>query len=81
MEERGLAARPMPDVVTTDSFSINQLLGMLEAGYWSACWSLDAATRRLAAEATREWARQEFGDLDLPREHVEATVWRAYPLT
>jgi hypothetical protein len=66
------------DLITEDSISVNQLLDLLEAGYWSACWNIDDETRRRAARVTREWARATVGDLDLERETIESTHWHAY---
>lgn len=76
----GLHVNAMPDLVTRDSISINRLLDILEAGYWSACWSIDSETRRRSAVATRAWARDAFGDLNLERDHVESTAWHFYRL-
>ena len=76
----GLGVQALPDLVTEDSISVNQLLAMLEAGYWSACWSIDEETRRRAATATRQWAREKIGDLDLERHTVETMRWHAYRL-
>lgn len=80
MRIQGLQVEALPDLVTEDSISVNQLLDLLESGYWSACWSIDDETRRRAAGATREWARATFGDLDLERETIESTRWHAYRL-
>ena len=78
MRERGASARMLPKMSSTKSSSVTEVLADLEAGYWSACWSLDEPTRMRAAEATREWARQEIGDLDQIRPTVESSDWRAY---
>jgi hypothetical protein len=60
--------------------SIADVIAHLEAGYASACWSLDVATRKAAAAATREWAAAEFGDLDQARQSANSSVWHAYEL-
>jgi SAM-dependent methyltransferase len=80
MQSLGLEVHPLPDLIIEDSISVNQLLNILEAGYWSACWGIDETTRQRAAAATREWARDKFGDLDLARPTVESTRWHAYRL-
>ncbi len=79
---RGQGARmsnvPLP--VTHVEVSVNELIANLEAGLWSACWSLDEATRKRAGAATREWAGRQLGDLDLPRPAVQSSVWHVYRL-
>jgi ubiquinone/menaquinone biosynthesis C-methylase UbiE len=74
----GLEVDALPELITDHSLSVNQLLEALEAGYWSACWSIEQPTRRRAAAATRAWARATFGDLDRERETSESTHWHAY---
>ena len=74
----GVRVQPLPELSAQNVASINDLLEGLEAGYWSACWSIDEATRRHAAERTREWAISELGDVDLKRPLVDTTVWHAY---
>ena len=78
VQSLGLEVDALPELITEDSLSVNQLLEILEAGYWSACWSIDRETRRRAAVATRAWARASFGDLDRERETSESTHWHAY---
>jgi ubiquinone/menaquinone biosynthesis C-methylase UbiE len=78
MRSLGLDVEALPDLVTRDSMSVNQVVEILEAGYLSACWGIEEETRRRAAAATREWARERFGDLDLERDAVESMHWRAY---
>jgi len=74
----GLEVHALPDLVTEVSISVNQLLALLEAGYWSACWNIDEKTRHRAASATREWARDKLGDVDQERETTESMRWHAY---
>lgn len=80
VRSRGGAVHMLPALSVQGSFSINELLSYLEAGYASSCWSLDEPTRRRAAAATRDWARDEIGDLDELRPNTESTVWHAYEL-
>jgi ubiquinone/menaquinone biosynthesis C-methylase UbiE len=80
MRARGAAVHEVEDVKTEGSASISDLLAALEKGIWSACWSIDDDTRHRAASATREWARHEFGDLDMPRPTRHSSDWRAYVL-
>lgn len=78
MEERRVAVRKIEDVRRENVSTISWLLAALEKGIWSACWSIDAETRRRAAAATREWAKHELGDLDEPRATSHRSDWRAY---
>lgn len=80
MRERHAAVHELPLPATTGELSVNQLISNLEAGWWSACWSLDDATRAHAAEQTREWAGHELGDLDAPREAIQTSAWHVYRL-
>ncbi len=80
MQSRGATVRELIELSTEGSMSVDELLANLEAGYWSACWSLDEHDRMRAAAATRDWARGEFGDLAEQRPSVESSVWRAYVL-
>ena len=75
---RGGQVKKLPEISQADSVSVNQLLRMLEEGIWSACWSLDAETRRHAAKSARVWAEANFGDLDEPRAVTEVLAWRSY---
>jgi ubiquinone/menaquinone biosynthesis C-methylase UbiE len=78
MRSIGVEVRPLPVLSTEGETSINAVIANLEAGYLSACWSLDESTRKTAAAATREWASVEFGDLDQPRTSTDSSVWHAY---
>jgi len=80
MRSRGALVRKIDDVQSEDEHTISQLLDALEKGIWAACWSIDEETRRRAVAATREWAKAELGDLDLPRPSVYGSDWRAYLL-
>ena len=79
---RGLGAtvRELPELSTESSNSVTGMLANLEAGYWSACWSLDESTRKNAASRTRTWAKQELGDLDELRPTADSSVWHVYQL-
>ncbi len=80
MRSQGAGFRPLPLLSIQGTRSIGGLVADLEAGYWSGCWSLDELTRCRAAAATREWARDEIGDLDEMRPSAESTLWHAYAL-
>ena len=78
MRSLGVEVRALPVLSTEGEMSIDAVIGVLEAGYVSACWSLDEATRKKAAAATREWAAAELGDLDEARPSTDSAVWHAY---
>jgi ubiquinone/menaquinone biosynthesis C-methylase UbiE len=78
MRSLGLAMRALPVLATEGEMSIDAVITQLEAGYFSACWSLDDAMRKKAAAATREWASAELGDLEKARPTRSPTVWHAY---
>lgn len=80
MKELGASVRRLSDVTTERSSSVREFLTALEAGIWSACWSIDETTRRRATAATREWATREFADLDEQRPTLSRSVWGAYRL-
>lgn len=80
MRTRGAAVTVLSDVHNEVFVSISELLAALEQGIWSACWTIDEATRRRAADETRMWARAEFGDLDQKRPTRHESDWRAYRL-
>jgi ubiquinone/menaquinone biosynthesis C-methylase UbiE len=76
----GAGVEPFPDLMSQQTSSIEEMISALEDGVWAACWSLDEATRRRAAAATRQWARSSFGDLGAGRIAPTGSVWRAYRL-
>ena len=76
----GLRVRALPVLSTESEVSIADVIAHLEAGYASACWSLDVATRKAAGAATREWAAAEFGDIDQARQSANSSVWHVYEL-
>lgn len=80
MTSRGAAVRELEELRRDGQTTVNEQLAELEAGHWSACWSMDDATRHRAAAATRDWARRELGDLEARRPASYASVWRAYVL-
>ena len=78
MQSRGADVHELPQLSTEGEMSIEAVIANLEAGYFSACWTLDEPTRKNAAAATKEWAAAEFGDLDEARPTSETSVWHAY---
>ncbi len=80
MSGRGAAVRALPLPPEPRTFSIREGIGLLEAGVYSACWSLDEPARHRAAAEATEWARRNVGDLDEPRSAEDFLTWRAYHL-
>jgi SAM-dependent methyltransferase len=81
LRELGIEAKPLPNLGIETEVSVDEVIRNLEAGYWSACWSIAPAVRARAAAATREWATGEFGDLKASRHTVwESSTWHAYLL-
>jgi len=80
MASRGAVVTKLPEITETKSASVRELLALLDEGVWSACWSIDPDTRRLAVESTRRWAVEKFGDLDERRPLTEVLGWRSYRL-
>jgi SAM-dependent methyltransferase len=76
----GATMRDLPLPAHETERTVNEVIANLEAGYWSACWELDEATRTRAAAATREWAGTAIGDLDARRPAVQRSVWHLYEL-
>ena len=62
----------------THRYTVGDDLARLESNQFSSTWGLDDDTRARAAAATREWAEQQFGDLDEHRGEDVAIVWRIY---
>jgi ubiquinone/menaquinone biosynthesis C-methylase UbiE len=80
MAARGAEVTRLPEISQSNSVSVAQLLSMLEQGVWSACWTIDAETRKLAATSARVWAEANLGDLDEKRTVTEVLAWRSYRL-
>jgi SAM-dependent methyltransferase len=80
MRSRGAEVVRLPEIAQPYTTTAGELIGLLEEGIWSACWSIDPGTRRRAAAATREWAGAKVGDLDEPRPVTEVLAWRSYRL-
>jgi SAM-dependent methyltransferase len=76
--DRGLSVRDLAPVIRRSTGTVGQIIDRLEAGILSRCWSLSDEERRSAAAATREWARQRFGDIDEPHQLESAIRWRVY---
>ena len=77
---RGIRARSLDPVVTRPRVSPGRFIQQLEEGLFSACWRLPEGVRRRAAEATRLWAQERFGNLDSEIEIEQTVSWGAYDL-
>ena len=74
----GATPRALEPVLEVDEARIADNISLLEQGVFSVTFGLDEQTRRAAAERTRAWAAERFGDIDKMR-RIEAThTWRAY---
>ncbi|MGH2751256.1 MAG: class I SAM-dependent methyltransferase [Actinomycetota bacterium] len=80
MTEAGAALRKSDVMIEKRSATYTKTIDSLEAGTYSITWSADEATRKTAAEHTRRWAEQRYGELDQPYEyHLEISL-RGYRL-
>lgn len=80
MRPLGAEVTELPGLQIDVPSTINEVLDHLQAGYSSACWSLDEETRLHAATRAREWARGELGDPDEARTAREGVLWHVYRL-
>jgi ubiquinone/menaquinone biosynthesis C-methylase UbiE len=78
MRDQGLPARDLRPVVRRSSATIEDVIGRLESGILSGCWTLTDEERASAAATARAWARERFGRLDESHESEGAITWRAY---
>jgi SAM-dependent methyltransferase len=80
MQSLGATHRRLPTITTTRTRSYSELLDRIHDGLYSFTWSLDDATREQAANETREWAAERYGDLDEPRRMEWDVALTAYEL-
>ncbi len=73
-------ARLLPEVINSDSMTPNELLAMLEKGWYSFTWSMTSEDLVRIADLVRPWAKERYGSLDAPIEDDHAVEWRAYDL-
>jgi ubiquinone/menaquinone biosynthesis C-methylase UbiE len=76
----GARLRLLPELVEDRRIPIDGWIQLLRGNVFSWTWQLDDQTRDRAADATRAWAKQEFEDLDVPRDFRQVAQWRAYDL-
>lgn len=76
----GAGERTLPAVRAVRSTTVGTMISSLAAGQWSWTWSVPEADLQAAADRTRAWATETYGNLDDPVD-VELTVtWRAFDL-
>src|SRR5207249_998729 len=80
MEELGASRRLLAPVVVRVRDEPERTITELEAGLYSWTWDLDPEILRRSAEATRRWAADRFGPLDLPRWRGWTIRWRAFDM-
>jgi ubiquinone/menaquinone biosynthesis C-methylase UbiE len=76
----GARLRLLPSVRETRTLTIDESIRRLEQGLFSNTWPIEPVVRRRAANATRRWAGERFGNLDRPRRRMVTIQWRAYDL-
>lgn len=80
MEALGAARRELEPVVEVVESALETHISLLEQGVYSVTFGLTEGQRKTAAETTRAWARERFGDLGETRSIELRHVWRAYDL-
>jgi ubiquinone/menaquinone biosynthesis C-methylase UbiE len=78
--ELGARLRLLPEIVEDRRIPIDGWIQLLRGNVFSWTWPLDDETRERAADATLEWAKQQYGDLSEPEEFSQIAQWRAYDL-
>ena len=78
MADLGWRARPLPEIGSTKSYTLAELLGALADGRWSCTWDSPEHARRAAARTIEPWVQANFGDLSESREYEIHIAWRAY---
>ena len=72
--------RWLPDVVGEHRGAIEWVLRLVEEGQQSWTWRVPEDVRRAAVAEAREWARQEYGDLEERRSFQVTVRWRAWDI-
>jgi ubiquinone/menaquinone biosynthesis C-methylase UbiE len=80
LEQRASSAVDLPEVEVNRDATITDMIDRLEAGQWSWSWDLPDDRLHAAAEETRVWARDTYGDLDVARATTSRIGWRCYDL-
>lgn len=80
MDRRGAPARSLEPVRGSRAITYEEEIRRLEEGVFSFTWKVDPETRKGAAQATRSWAQEQFGDLGAEHDQELVVEWRAYDL-
>lgn len=81
LSELGIQPEGLEVVTEIRSATYNKTIGALEAGTYSITWSADESTRKAAAEQTRRWAEDRYGDLAHSYDYHLAIELRSYRLS
>jgi ubiquinone/menaquinone biosynthesis C-methylase UbiE len=80
MEAAGATRTTFDTIEEPRRASYAKTIAALEAGTYSITWAADEATRKRAADATRRWASERYGDLDRHYEYRIEISLRSYRL-
>jgi SAM-dependent methyltransferase len=80
MEDLGAVVHIPEPLTGTRQDTIGARVDRLEQGMYSWTWGTSEEARRDAAGKVRAWAREQYGDLDEPRDFDTTENWRIYEL-
>ena len=80
MSELGCSPEGLEVFIESRSATYNNTIAALEEGTYSITWSADESTRKGAAEQTRRWAEDRYGDLAQNYDYHLAIELRSYRL-
>ena len=81
MASMGARLRLLSEVENVRQVTLEEIIGGLERGEYSATWAASEADRLRAATAVRAWAAERYGDLNESRTFRTSIRWRAYELS
>jgi len=81
MEALGGRSRSLPSLVERREQTVEEAIHRLEMGIHLSTLYLPLDVRRRAGEATRRWAHERFGALDVPIQREGVIAWQAYDLS
>ena len=76
----GAEMRMLAPIRRSIEYTIADQLDRLAANQFSSTWRLSDEVRLAAAEGTRVWAAEQYGDLHAPQVEEMTIQWRAYRL-
>lgn len=80
MAELGAEVQLLDPISRPIEYTIGDQLDRLASNQFSSTWQLDDDVRVAAAEGTRAWAAERYGDLDAVQVEDMTVQWRAYRL-